>query len=268
MVADGRIDIPDWAWHRDATRKFLAARDIAQLFKFASHFGGASQTAIAVACGLTQSRVNEIVHGRRQVSHLGVLTRIADGLGMPDQPRTVLGLAPRRPDREIVEVFESQDEAVEELRRAAEAASDIDVLAVRGLGIVGLNSSILRKLVLDRLDLRLRVLLVHPDSNAAASRAAEIGESPEQMAAGIRVAESSLRTLTDAGAQVELYWYRSAPVWRIFAVDGVFYVSSFDKRWEGHRSEISKIAPSSQGALYGGFVRMLNQLFSDSERTI
>lgn len=73
------------------------------------------------------------------------------------------------------------------------------------------------------------------------------------MAAGIRVTESSLKGMARDGADVELFWYQSAPVWRILAVDGVFYVSSFSERWEGHQSGISKIAPSCRGALYGGF---------------
>lgn len=262
------LDIPPWAWHRDDTRALLARRDVAALFRFAQHYAGASQSRIASLCGLGQGRVNEIINGRRDVTRLDVLTRIADGLGMPDEARTEFGLAPRFADRERVQVYPSQAHVTDEIRRAAKNAGRIDILAVRGLGIVGLNSSLLHASVTARPETRLRVLLLHPDSEAAARRAEEIGESAEQMASGIRVAEASLRKMADGGAQVQLYYYRTLAVWRLAAVDNTLYVSAFHEHWEGHESEITKLAASTKGALYNGFVRMLTELFRTGERVI
>lgn len=270
MVANGYepIAIPLWAWHRNETNEILARRDVGELFRFVRRYAGASQSRIAVACGMAQGRVNEVMNGRREVTRLDVLTRIADGLGMPDESRAQFGLASRYPDREIVQAFPTQEDAATDIHRMATTASTVDILAVRGLGIVGLNSSLLRSAVMGRTGTALRVLLLHPDSEAAARRAAEIGESREQMAAGIRVAEASLRTMAEAGADVHLYWYATMPVWRIIAMDSTLYVSGFDADWEGHKSQVTKIAASPRGALYRGFGRMLAELVAASEQVI
>jgi transcriptional regulator with XRE-family HTH domain len=91
------IRLPDWAWQRAETKRLLADRDIAALFRLAQRYGNASQARIAAAVGISQGRVNEIIHGRRDVANLDVLLRIADGLHMPDDARMALGLAPMRP---------------------------------------------------------------------------------------------------------------------------------------------------------------------------
>ncbi|MBA9004474.1 helix-turn-helix domain-containing protein [Thermomonospora cellulosilytica] len=60
-------------------------------------YAGASQTQIAIACGMTQGKVSETMKPRgRQVLTLEVFERIADGLDMPDPARMELGLAPRK----------------------------------------------------------------------------------------------------------------------------------------------------------------------------
>jgi hypothetical protein len=72
----------------------------------------------------------------------------------------------------------------------------VDVLAVRGLGLLGLNHSLLLGAVADGArdaPLRLRVLLLDPDSAAARQRAVEFGESPESFASGIRFTIARLR---------------------------------------------------------------------------
>jgi hypothetical protein len=187
---------------------------------------------------------------------------------MPDGSRAQFGLAPRYPDREILQVFPSQQQAADEIRRAALAAATIDVLAVRGLGLIGLNNALLRASITDRPDARLRVLLLDPECPAVAVRAREIGESADQMAGGIRTTEAGLRALAGHGAAIELYWYRTLPVWRVLAIDDTLYVSSFDANWEGHESEITKVAPSPRGAIYRGMVRMMGELFRTAERAI
>lgn len=264
------IVIPEWAWHRESTRSLLADRDIGALFKFAAKYGGASQTRIATACGLSQGRVNEIVNGRREVGRLDVLERIAIGLGMPDDARNVLGLAPRYPAQEIVTVFPTQAEAVEEIQRLATVAERVDILAVRGLGIIGLNNSMLRAALLKRASnpLRLRVALLHPDSDSVAVRAAEIGESAEALAGGIRMAEATLREFAERGANLEVYRYSQLPVWRLLIIDDTLYVGSFDVGWEGHESTMTKVPPNARGALYNGFRRMFDGYCRSGERVV
>jgi hypothetical protein len=90
---------------------------------------------------------------------------------------------------EIAGVFANQAEADHERREPAATAVEIDILAVRTLGLISLNDSLLRGPLTQRTTpVHVRMLLLDPDRGAVAIRAAEIGESPESFAAGIRLA--------------------------------------------------------------------------------
>ncbi len=164
-----------------------------------------SQVRLANATGIAQGRVNEIVNGRRQVTALEVFERIADGVSMPDEARMLAGLAPAGAaaraafagHAEIAQVFACQADAETELRALAATAAEVDLLAVRALGLIGLSDSLLRGTLADRKDdVRVRVLLLDPDAPAAVARAREIGESPEGFTAGIRMSVALLAELS------------------------------------------------------------------------
>jgi transcriptional regulator with XRE-family HTH domain/tetratricopeptide (TPR) repeat protein len=93
--ANELIAIPATFWDRPETTTALRGRDIGRLFVLLRQYAGASQTQIAIACGLTQGKVSFIMRGIQQVEKLDIFERIADGLSMPDPARTALGLAPR-----------------------------------------------------------------------------------------------------------------------------------------------------------------------------
>lgn len=96
--AGGPIKIPFALWQHPHMLYALGARDIGQVFRMVRQYSGASQSRLAIACGMTQGKVSEIMKvGGRQVSALEVFERIADGLGMPDHARMALGLAPTEP---------------------------------------------------------------------------------------------------------------------------------------------------------------------------
>jgi transcriptional regulator with XRE-family HTH domain len=97
--ANDLIHIPDSLWQRPETVAALRSRDIARFFALLRQYAGASQTQIAIACGLTQGKVSDIMRGVQQVESLARFERIADGLAMPDPARVSLGLAPRSPAR-------------------------------------------------------------------------------------------------------------------------------------------------------------------------
>lgn len=259
------IELPAWAWERADIRQALRARDIGAVFRHVQQYGGASQARIAAAVNLTQARVNEIINGRREISRLDVYERIADGLNLPDDARHLLGLAASREKPtggaafdlaafpEIVRVYAAQASAREEIRQTAAAATDLDVLAVRGLGLIGLNDSVLRDVCLPHdqggRGLRVRVLLLDPGSPSLARRAAEIGESAESLAGGIRLAEARLRELP---GDVQAYRYRQLPTWRIIRAGSTMFVGTFDRGWEGHESAMYKLMETPHGPLFGG----------------
>ncbi|MFJ2878818.1 helix-turn-helix domain-containing protein [Streptomyces sp. NPDC086796] len=275
------IELPAWAWERADIRQALRARDIGAVFRHVQQYSGASQARIAAAANLTQARVNEIINGRREISRLDVYERIADGLNLPDDARHLLGLAASREKPtggaafdlaafpEIVRVYAAQASAREEIRQTAAAATDLDVLAVRGLGLIGLNDSVLRDVCLPHdqggRGLRVRVLLLDPGSPSLARRAAEIGESAESLAGGIRLAEARLRELP---GDVQAYRYRQLPTWRIIRAGSTMFVGTFDRGWEGHESAMYKLMETPHGPLFGGFRRMFEVLLDGAECTV
>ena len=92
------LRVPPEFWNRDDVRHALRERDISALFQLVRRHTGASQTQLGIAVGLEQGYVSRVIRGRR-VMAIDVLERIADGLGMPDRPRTLLGLAARTVER-------------------------------------------------------------------------------------------------------------------------------------------------------------------------
>ncbi|MFE9851139.1 MULTISPECIES: helix-turn-helix domain-containing protein [Streptomyces] len=276
------IDLPGWAWEHATVRQALRGRDIGAVFRHVQQYAGASQSRIAMATGMTQARVNEIINGRREVARLDVYERIADGLAMPDDARHLLGLAATREKRaggaafdlaafpEVVRVYEAQRSAAAEIQRAAREAEQLDVLAVRGLGLIGLNDSLLRACLPREQGgrgLRVRVALLDPDSDALARRAAEIGESAESLAGGVRLAEARLRELAGT-CDIGVWRYNMLPTWRVIRTDSTMFVGAFDAGWEGHESATYKVMATPHGPLFRGLSRMYEEILASAQRTV
>ena len=87
--------IPPAFWERPDVCQALRKRDMGALFTLLRDFAGLSQTRIGTAVELGQGRVSEVVNGTRAIAATHVFERIANGLGMPDQARILLGLSPR-----------------------------------------------------------------------------------------------------------------------------------------------------------------------------
>ena len=100
MPTSGRdqLTVPAEFWQRQEVTETLQTRDIARLFRLLRQYCGASQTRIGTTVGMTQSTVSLIINRNKPVTTLAVLERIADGLGMPDECRMRLGLAPKETD--------------------------------------------------------------------------------------------------------------------------------------------------------------------------
>jgi len=89
------LRIPASFWRRDDVGDALGRRDVGALFRLLRQHAGASQQRIGTAVDLQQGSVSVIMSGERAITSIDVLERIADGLAMPDDARTRLGLAPR-----------------------------------------------------------------------------------------------------------------------------------------------------------------------------
>jgi transcriptional regulator with XRE-family HTH domain len=261
------VTLPDAVWSRADVLAALEARNIGALFALAQQRSGVTQARMGTATGLGQGRVNEIVNGRRQVSSIEVLERVAAGLSMSDSARYALGLAPAAALPPPGVAWERQDGAAEEIRTAVGEAAEVDLLAVRALGLIGLNDSLLRVPLVEReRPARVRVLLLDPDCEATARRAEEVGESPASFAAGIRMAITRLGELADLQhLDVSVGVYTALPVWRIIRTDRSAFLSVVGHAVEGHQSEVHRL---DAGLLHAGFTRELADHWESARRVL
>jgi transcriptional regulator with XRE-family HTH domain len=276
------VEIPAWAWERTEIHEALRERDAGAILRFAQQYGGASQSRIATATGLLQGRVNEIVRGRRSVVRIDVFERIALGLGMPDAARMLMGLAPLRfsghGPRDLLEhpqvaaIARTKPEAGSEISSLAATAETVDVIGVRALGMLALGDSLLRGPLIreDRDSIaHVRVLLLHPDSPAVARIAEEIGETPRFLAASLRFSEDLLGEMAELGTvRLEVYRYRTPPVWRMIRLDATVFASVIGCRSDSRTSLVYRLAPTAPGCLSYGFDRLFAATLGDAERAI
>jgi transcriptional regulator with XRE-family HTH domain len=87
-VSNEQGGVPPAEFERPGMRAALGARDITRVFRLLQKIGY-SQQRIAALTGQSQPEVSAIIHGRRVMAY-DVLSRIADGLGVP---RGYMGLA-------------------------------------------------------------------------------------------------------------------------------------------------------------------------------
>lgn len=76
---------PEW-------QRACLQRDFAKVFHLVKVKAGIYPSRVAALCGMTPSRVGEIMSGRRGLAHIDVIERVADGLRIPG---AMLGLAHR-----------------------------------------------------------------------------------------------------------------------------------------------------------------------------
>ncbi|MFX0573076.1 hypothetical protein [Nocardia nepalensis] len=93
-------EVPIGFWHRDDVRLALARREVGRLFGiYLGEFPACTQAQLALLTEHDRSDISNFIRGARspRVTDIDVLNRIADGLDMPDEARTLVGLAPREP---------------------------------------------------------------------------------------------------------------------------------------------------------------------------
>ncbi|BFU44104.1 helix-turn-helix domain-containing protein [Krasilnikovia sp. MM14-A1004] len=172
---------------------------------------------------------------------------------------------------EVARHFAHQGPVSEEIRRRSLVAGRLDVLAIRGLGIVGLNDSLLRPALASRTaTLKARILLLDPDCEAAACRAGEIGETPAAFASGIKFTLARIEELAASAEKLDVTvsLYTSQPIWRTIRVDDMLWVSSVAPGWEGHESTIYEIPKTPRGSFWSGYCSQFDGMFAHARRVI
>jgi transcriptional regulator with XRE-family HTH domain len=93
-------EVPTRLWMHPAMTSALAGRDLGAVLRLVCEHTGWTQTVLSGRTGIAQSEISPIMAGTRRVQALGRLERIADGLGLPDEARMTLGLAPAQIDED------------------------------------------------------------------------------------------------------------------------------------------------------------------------
>jgi hypothetical protein len=172
---------------------------------------------------------------------------------------------------EIEGVYENQAVAEKEIQRLALNARTIDILTIRGLGILGLNDSMLRRQLFDKNNgrKRIRVLLLSPDGVQSPLRAKEVGESSEAFSHGINLAVQRMKELAALDHHdLEVYLYDRQPCWRLISIDQTHFISVFGPQIEGHRSKMYKINGAKRSTLHEALGRMFEEMCATGQRII
>jgi len=125
-TAEGPRDLPAALLADAAMIRACRVRDFSTVFTLARRRAGIYPSRIAALCGMTPSRVGEIMSGQRKLAHIDVIERVADGLRIPG---AMLGLAHRPweiPPRATVTEPEPQQQSASSSPLAATPAADLD----------------------------------------------------------------------------------------------------------------------------------------------
>ncbi|MFE1102378.1 helix-turn-helix domain-containing protein [Nocardiopsis alba] len=90
------LPIPLSFWSRIDVTNALENHDVTALFRLLRQYCGASQHAIGKSVDLAQPHVSRLMSGRQRMTALQSWQRVADGLGMPNEARRLIGLADSR----------------------------------------------------------------------------------------------------------------------------------------------------------------------------
>jgi hypothetical protein len=126
--------IPDGFWNRPDVCRALGQREIGALFRLLHQYAGMSQRRIGTAVELTPVRMSRISRDLESVKTRDVLTRIANGLRMPDHARVLLGIAPRnaeRPSARKPASERSDIDRADDLLQRISSARYLDVSAIQ-----------------------------------------------------------------------------------------------------------------------------------------
>lgn len=166
----------------------------------------------------------------------------------------------------VLNVYPNQVAAESAISSALERARTLDVLSLRGLGLLGLRDSLLTSAILRRSgDLTIRVLLLNPQSKYVVERCREVSEDVGAIRNGILVACHGLSELKRThSVSIEVRLYDAPPVWRLIFMDDRLFMSMFVNAMHGHNFPMSEVVYTGPLSLYSGFRKHFETLWASS----
>ena len=170
---------------------------------------------------------------------------------------------------EIYSMYQFQNESNADMVELIKKASEIDILTIRGLGIIGLNDAVLRKTIrsIGEKKLKIRIIMLSPVSNFVQERANEIGESYEVFIEALKLGINHVKKFGgETHHDVKIYFYDKRPCWRIIRIDNWYFVSVFAGQIEGHQANVYRVDELKGGTLGKALRRYIENMVIESEQ--
>lgn len=169
---------------------------------------------------------------------------------------------------EILAMYKSQSQSNDDMIHLLKTASKLDILTIRGLGIIGLNDSALRNTLHSTGGKRvsIRVFMLSPESKYVKERAKETNESYEAFKNALNLGIERVQELKNSTTHnIKIFLYDQKPCWRIIRIDDFFFMSVFDGETEGHRAGVYKIDGTRNGTIGKALKRYFDSMEEQSK---
>lgn len=170
----------------------------------------------------------------------------------------------------IKAIYDEYEKAKPDVKRKLETASVIKIISIGG----GTIAEAERGAILDILEKRtkagesqIRILIANPQGSGLQDRLKELEKihpgkfDPEGLSKSIF---ANVRKITSRSCDIELRLYDSKPVWRLFILDELAYVSAYLSDREGHESQMTVFEKGSD--LFSAYERLFDVLWHSSKK--
>jgi hypothetical protein len=164
-------------------------------------------------------------------------------------------------------VYDSYDQAKPFLIQKLETASEVKILTVGGGPITDDARGKMLDILITRTrveNIKVKILLLNPSSTAAENRNKELNELNKRDFPSNSVSQTvtaNTRKILERKSGIDVRYYDSKPILRLFIVDGLAFVSFYLSNKEGHDTQLTVIEKGSD--LFKGFERMFDTLWEN-----
>ena len=167
----------------------------------------------------------------------------------------------------VIAVYDSYDTAKPFLIKKLEMASDVRIITVGGGPITDDERKKILEILINRSiteHIKVKILLLSPTSKEAENRNKELNNFDKRdfpLGAVSQTIISNTKKISERKSNIELRYYDSKPILRIFIVDELAFISYYLSNKEGHDTQLTIIEKGTD--MFKGFERMFETLWEN-----
>ena len=167
----------------------------------------------------------------------------------------------------VIAVYDSYDTAKPFLIKKLEMASDVRIITVGGGPITDDERGKILEILINRSiteHIKVKILLLSPTSKEAENRNKELNNFDKRdfpLGAVSQTIISNTKKISERKSNIELRYYDSKPILRIFIVDELAFISYYLSNKEGHDTQLTIIEKGTD--MFKGFERMFETLWEN-----